>query len=88
MPNPVLVAVEDDADALRDIERELRDRYARHYRVVCMRSPARRATVSKTLRLAMTRSLWSWLGSGSRVRPEASCWMRRVTCTRRQSVAC
>jgi thioredoxin reductase (NADPH) len=39
MLNPVLVAVEDDADALRDIERELRDRYARHYGVVCMRSP-------------------------------------------------
>ncbi len=38
MPEPVLVAVEDDADALRDIERELCDRYARHYRVVCMRS--------------------------------------------------
>ena len=38
MPEPVLVAVEDDADALRDIERELRDRYARHYRVVCTRS--------------------------------------------------
>ena len=38
MPNPVLVAVEDDADALRDIERELRDRYASHYRVVCMQS--------------------------------------------------
>jgi thioredoxin reductase (NADPH) len=39
MLNPVLVAVEDDADALREIERELRDRYARHYGVVCMRSP-------------------------------------------------
>jgi thioredoxin reductase (NADPH) len=38
MSEPVLVAVEDDADALRDIERELRDRYARHYRVVCLRS--------------------------------------------------
>jgi thioredoxin reductase (NADPH) len=38
MSDPVLVAVDEDADALRDIERELRDRYARHYRVVCMRS--------------------------------------------------
>jgi thioredoxin reductase (NADPH) len=38
MSEPVLVAVEDDADALRDIERELRDRYARNYRVVCVRS--------------------------------------------------
>ena len=38
MPGPVLVAVEDDTDALRDIERELRDRYARHYRIVCTRS--------------------------------------------------
>ncbi|HXS20134.1 MAG TPA: hypothetical protein VN735_02835, partial [Steroidobacteraceae bacterium] len=24
---------------IRDVERELRDRYARHYRVVCIRSP-------------------------------------------------
>src|SRR5512144_1156007 len=38
MSDPVLVAVEEDADALRDVERELRDRYARHYRVMCMRS--------------------------------------------------
>jgi len=38
MPGPVLVAVDEDAAALRDVERELRDRYARHYRVVCMRS--------------------------------------------------
>jgi thioredoxin reductase (NADPH) len=34
----VLVAVDEDAAALRDVERELRDRYARHYRVICMRS--------------------------------------------------
>jgi len=38
MPGPVLVAVDEDAEALRDVERELRDRYARHYRVMCMRS--------------------------------------------------
>jgi thioredoxin reductase (NADPH) len=38
MPGPVLIAVEEDAGALRDVERELRDRYARHYRVICMRS--------------------------------------------------
>jgi thioredoxin reductase (NADPH) len=39
MPGPVLVAVDEDAGALRDVERELHDRYARHYRVMCMRSP-------------------------------------------------
>jgi thioredoxin reductase (NADPH) len=38
MPAPVLVAVDEDADALEDVERELRDRYERQYRVVCMRS--------------------------------------------------
>ena len=38
MSRPVLVAVDEDAEALQDIERELRERYARHYRVVCMRS--------------------------------------------------
>jgi thioredoxin reductase (NADPH) len=35
---PVLVAVDEDADALRAVERELIDRYARSYRVVCVRS--------------------------------------------------
>jgi thioredoxin reductase (NADPH) len=39
MTGPVLVVVDGDAGALRDVERELRDRYARHYRVMCMRSP-------------------------------------------------
>ena len=39
MSGPALVAVEEDARALQDVERELRDRYARHYRVMCMRSP-------------------------------------------------
>ncbi len=38
MSRPVLVAVDEDAGALQDVERELRDRYARHYRVVCMRT--------------------------------------------------
>jgi thioredoxin reductase (NADPH) len=39
MTRPVLVAVDEDAGALGGVERELRDRYARHYRVMCMRSP-------------------------------------------------
>lgn len=38
MSAPVLVPVEEDAGALEDVERELHDRYARHYRVMCMRS--------------------------------------------------
>ena len=39
MKGPVLVAVDEDASTLRDVERELDERYGRHYRVVCMRSP-------------------------------------------------
>jgi thioredoxin reductase (NADPH) len=35
---PILLAVEEDADVLRDVEQELRDRYARHYRVRCVQS--------------------------------------------------
>ncbi|GIF64068.1 fused response regulator/thioredoxin-disulfide reductase [Asanoa ishikariensis] len=35
---PVLVAVDDDAVALGDLERELRDRYERHYRVEALPS--------------------------------------------------
>ncbi len=39
MSGPVILAVDDDVDALRDIEETLRDRYASHYRVECIRSP-------------------------------------------------
>jgi thioredoxin reductase (NADPH) len=38
MTGPVLLAVEENAAALRSIEQELRDRYARHYRVNCTQS--------------------------------------------------
>jgi thioredoxin reductase (NADPH) len=40
MGPPVILAVEPDPEALGAIERELRDRYERHYRVVCIGSPA------------------------------------------------
>ena len=39
MPAPVLLAVEDDPVALCDVERQLTDRYASNYRVVCTNSP-------------------------------------------------
>ena len=38
MTGPALVAVDEDPDALREVERELLDRYARHYRVISMRT--------------------------------------------------
>ena len=38
MSGPALVAVDEDPGALGDVERELRDRYARHYRVMCVRT--------------------------------------------------
>lgn len=40
MSRPVLLAVDEDAKALPAIERELRDRYERSYRVVCLGSKA------------------------------------------------
>jgi thioredoxin reductase (NADPH) len=40
MGPPVILAVEPDPEALGAIERELRDRYERHYRVVCVGSAA------------------------------------------------
>ena len=40
MTGPYLVAIEEDPGARADIERELRDRYARHYRIMCTCSPA------------------------------------------------
>jgi thioredoxin reductase (NADPH) len=39
MAPPLMLAIDDDADSLETTERELEDRYARHYRVVCLSSP-------------------------------------------------
>jgi thioredoxin reductase (NADPH) len=38
-PRPVLLAVDSDVDNMAIIERELRDRYGRHYEVVCELTP-------------------------------------------------
>ncbi len=38
--DPVLLAIDEDERSLRDVERELVDRYARSYRVVCVASAA------------------------------------------------
>jgi thioredoxin reductase (NADPH) len=46
MPGPVLLAVDDDSDALRAVSTELRHRYSRDYEVVCEISPD---TALKTL---------------------------------------
>ncbi len=44
MAGPVLLVVEENADALHTIEQELQDRYARHYEVTCTPSvPAARS---------------------------------------------
>src|SRR5512143_2154831 len=40
MGKPVLLAIDDDPGLLDELERELRDRYARHYEVVCLPSTA------------------------------------------------
>jgi thioredoxin reductase (NADPH) len=52
MPGPVLVAVEEDAGVLRGVERELRDRYGRHYRVECTRSPQEARALLESLAAA------------------------------------
>jgi thioredoxin reductase (NADPH) len=37
--DPVILAIDDDVEALRDVEETLRDRYGSHYRIECLRSP-------------------------------------------------
>jgi thioredoxin reductase (NADPH) len=38
MSNAVLLVADEDSDALRSVEHELRDRYGRHYRIECVAS--------------------------------------------------
>ena len=44
MDQPAIVAVDDDFEALSAVERELGERYGRHYSVVCLQSPAEART--------------------------------------------
>ena len=39
MSAPALIAIDDNPEALRDVERELSERYGHHYEVECLRSP-------------------------------------------------
>lgn len=45
----MIMAVDGDPDALAGTERELRDRYASHYRVICTSSPAEASRTLETL---------------------------------------
>jgi thioredoxin reductase (NADPH) len=44
MAEPVLIAVDHDREGLADLERELRDRYGRHYRVAAFEKPLEACT--------------------------------------------
>jgi thioredoxin reductase (NADPH) len=52
MSTPLLVAVEDDPDLLRDVERELRNRYEPDYRVCCLSSTGEALTTLERLAAA------------------------------------
>ena len=65
MPNPVLLAVDDDRDALESRSRELRERYSRDYRV-CASPRPRRAGALEKLADAGARSRSSSPASGWR----------------------
>jgi thioredoxin reductase (NADPH) len=49
MSDPVLLVVDEDPDALRGVDRELRDRYGRHYRVECLGSAEEARTLLEDL---------------------------------------
>ena len=60
MSAAILLAVDADSAALGDVERELSDRYARSYRVVCTARRTRRSRPSPGWRMPGKRSRWSW----------------------------
>ena len=51
MAKPVLLSVDDDADVLRAIERDLRSKYGADYRVIGSDSPERALTLLKQLKV-------------------------------------
>src|SRR5215467_9494896 len=51
MAKPVLLAVDDDSDVLRAIERDLRSEYGGQYRVIASDSPAGALSLLKELKV-------------------------------------
>jgi thioredoxin reductase (NADPH) len=51
MPKPILLSVDDDADVLRAIERDLRSQYGAEYRVIGSDSPERALDLLKQLKV-------------------------------------
>src|SRR5579872_5607591 len=51
MPKPILLSVDDDADVLRAIERDLRSQYGSEYRVIGSDSPEGALTILKQLKM-------------------------------------
>ena len=89
MPAPVLLAVDADPAALGDVERELRDRYASSYRVVCTHSPDEALATPHAARGCRGRGrLGARRRSGSPERPAASCSSACGSSTRTPSAAC
>ena len=70
-PLPVLFAIDEDERALREVERELDDRYSRSYRVVCVASAEEAiaelealATAAEEVALVLS-AQWLWETTGS-----------------------
>ena len=64
MAKPVILAVDDDPQVLRAVERDLRRRYAREYRYFGRTPGNRRSTLwaSSSLEATPWRSFWSTSG--------------------------
>jgi hypothetical protein len=52
---PVLLAVDDDASGLADVELQLAQRYVQEYRVVCLADATRRLSSSESSRTTVMR---------------------------------
>ena len=86
---PVLLAVDEDERSLRDVERELADRYSRSYRVVCV-SSAEEAMAELEALAAAGEDVALVLAAQSLERDErgASCWAGCGISTRTPSAGC
>ena len=65
MSTPVLLVVDADADSLRRLDHELRDRYGRHYRVSATGSTTEGCAVLEELAAAGAEVASSWSSAGT-----------------------
>jgi len=88
MPSPAIVSVDDEPEVLRAVERDLRRKYGKDYRVLGVDSGTAAVDLLRQMKREETALRCCCAISGCRRCRDWKCWGSRCSCIRRQNARC